>query len=161
MTTIYEIWQKNFFKALIRRWSNRSRTKYWKLCDWNERIGLQIIDIPFKFARLKSSRIERLYNTIHDWKVIPLYLINTCSVNNLRFYPNLKVSSRICLLERIFFIAQRNRNFTIVPKLTFVILKRNTKFYNRTETVICIFTRKYEVYCCTRTATFFTTKYNI
>lgn len=104
---------------------------------------------------MKSSRIERLYNTINDWKVIPLYLINTRSVNNLRFYPNLKVSSRICALERIFFIAQRNRNFTIVPKLTFVILKRNTKFYNRTETVICIFTRKYEVYCCTRTATHF------
>ena len=58
--------------------SNNSspKIKHKTLCSESKAGGLKNVDIPNKIIALQSSWIRRLYdNSFHEWKLIPLYLI--------------------------------------------------------------------------------------
>ena len=58
-------------------WNTSSpKTKHETLCNDYKTGGLNNVDIPSKFIALQCSWIRRLYdNSFHEWKLIPLYLI--------------------------------------------------------------------------------------
>ena len=62
---------KSFF------WNNSSpKIKHETLCNNCKAGGLKNVDIPNKIIALQCSWIRRLYdNSFHEWKLIPLYLI--------------------------------------------------------------------------------------
>ena len=57
-------------------WNNSSpKIKHETLCNDYKAGGVKNFDIPNKIIALQCSWIKRLYNnSIHEWKLIPLYL---------------------------------------------------------------------------------------
>ena len=57
------------------------------LCRDSKAGGLKNVDIPNKIIALQSSWIRRLYdNSFHEWKLIPLYLIEKSFGTLLKFH---------------------------------------------------------------------------
>ena len=55
---------------------------------------LKNVDIPNKIRALKGSWITRLYdNLFHEWKLIPLYLIEKSFDTSFKFQTNLLFKS--------------------------------------------------------------------
>ena len=76
--------QKAFF------WNNSSpKIKHETLCNDYKAGGLKNVDIPSKIIALQCSWIRRLYdNSFHEWKLIPLYLIEKSFGTSFKFYSN-------------------------------------------------------------------------
>ena len=71
------------------------KIKYETLCCNYENGGLKSVDILFKVSSLQCSWIKRLYGeTIHDWKIIPLYLIREIFGSNFKFHSNLSIDQK-------------------------------------------------------------------
>ena len=76
--------QKAFF------WNNSSpKIKHETLCNDHRAGGLKNVDIPSKIIAFQCSWIRRLDNSFHEWKVIPLYLIEKSFGTLLNFHSNL------------------------------------------------------------------------
>ena len=52
--------------------------------------GLKYVDTRFKFVILQCSWVILLYDDcFHEWKIIPLHLLNKCFGPSFKFYSNL------------------------------------------------------------------------
>ena len=70
------------------------KTKHETLCNDYKAGVLKNVDIPNKIIALQSSCIGRLYNNpFHDWKLIPLYLIEKYFGRSFKFHSNLLFKS--------------------------------------------------------------------
>ena len=76
-------------KAFI--WTNLiTKIKHETLCNSYEDGGLKNIDINSKVASLQCSQIKQLWDDKFDkWKLIPIHLIKSNFVINLKFHSNL------------------------------------------------------------------------
>ena len=60
--------------------------------------GLKSVDIRFKFVSLQCSWVKKLYgDCFHEWKIIPLYLLNKYSGPSFKFHSNLHFESKLDL----------------------------------------------------------------
>ena len=50
---------------------------------------LKNVDMPKKITSLQCSWVRRLYDSFHEWKIIPLSLIGSVFGNSFIFHPNL------------------------------------------------------------------------
>ena len=84
---------KNIQKAFL--WNNSSsKTKHETLCNDYKARGLKNIDIPSRTIALQCSWIRRLYDhSFHEWKLIPLYLIEKSFGTSFKFHSNLLFKS--------------------------------------------------------------------
>ena len=58
--------------------------------------GLQNVDICFKFVSLQCSWVKKLYDDcFHEWRIIPLHLLNKCFGPSIKFYSNLHFESKL------------------------------------------------------------------
>ena len=63
-------------------------------CNDYKAVGLKNVDIPSKIIALQCSWIRRLYdNSFHEWKLIPLYLIEKSFGTSFKFHSNLLFKS--------------------------------------------------------------------
>ena len=76
-------------------WNNSSpKIKHETLRNDYKAGGLKNVDIPNKIIALQCSRIRRLYdNSFHEWKFIPLYLIEQSFGTSFKFHSNLLFKS--------------------------------------------------------------------
>ena len=80
--------QKAFFL------NNSPKIKHETLCNDYKAGGLKNVDIPNKIIALQCSWIRRLYdNSFHEWKLIPLYLIEKSFGTSFKFHSNLLFKS--------------------------------------------------------------------
>ena len=64
-----------------------SQNQYETLCKNYEQVGLKSVNIFSKIVSLQSSWIQKLYdNRFHEWKIVPLNLLNRYLGNN--FHSN-------------------------------------------------------------------------
>ena len=80
---------KKIQKAFL--WKNSSlKIKHESLCNDYKDGGLKNIDILNKIVSLQCSWIRRLYdNSLHEWKLIPLFLIRKSFGSSFKFISNL------------------------------------------------------------------------
>ena len=70
----------------------KPKIKHETLCNDYENGGIKNVDIFFKIASLQCSWIRRLFDpNFHQWKVIPLALINKYLGKNFKFHSQLKL----------------------------------------------------------------------
>ena len=70
------------------------KIKHKTLCNNYKAGGLKNVDIPNKIIALQCSWIRRLYdNSFHEWKLIPLYLIEKSFGRSFKFHSNLLFKS--------------------------------------------------------------------
>ena len=76
-------------------WKNSTpKIKHETLCNDYEAEGLKTVDIPNKIIALQCSWTRRLYNnSFHEWKLIPLYLIEKSFGRSFKFHSNLLFES--------------------------------------------------------------------
>ena len=76
-------------------WKNSTpKIKHETLCNDYKAGGLKNVDIPNKIIALQCSWIRRLYNnSFHEWKLIPLYLIEKFFGRSFKFHLNLLFKS--------------------------------------------------------------------
>ena len=72
-------------------WNNStSKIKHETLCNGYEAGRLKNVDNPNKIIALQCSWISRLYDDyLHEWKLIPLYIIEKSFSTSFKFYSNL------------------------------------------------------------------------
>ena len=72
-------------------WNNSTpKIKHETLCNDYKAGGLKNVDIPRKIIALQCSWIRRLYDdSFHEWKLIPLYLIEKLFGSSFKFHSNL------------------------------------------------------------------------
>ena len=72
-------------------WNNSTpKIKHETLCNDYKAGGLKNVDIPRKIIALQCSWIRRLYDdSFHEWKLIPLYLIEKSFGTSFKFNSNL------------------------------------------------------------------------
>ena len=79
---------KRIQKAFL--WKSSSpKIKHETLCNDYKGGGLKNIDILNKIISLQCSWIRRLYNSFHEWKLIPLFLFKNSFVSSFKFHSNL------------------------------------------------------------------------
>ena len=90
-------------------WNNSSpKLKHETLCNDYKAGGLRHVDIPSKIIALQCSWIRRLYdNSFHQWKLIPLYLIEKSFDTSFKFHSNLllkviKLSFSLPSIDKLF-----------------------------------------------------------
>ena len=70
--------------------SSTPKINHETLCNDYKGGGLKNVDIPNKIIALQCSWIRRLYNnSFHEWKLIPLYLIEKSFGRSFKFRSNL------------------------------------------------------------------------
>ena len=58
--------------------------------------GLKSIDIRFKFVSLQCSWVKKLYDDcFHEWKIIPLHVLNKYFGPSFKFHSNLHFESKL------------------------------------------------------------------
>ena len=79
-------------------YSSKPKINHKTLCNTFQDGGLKNVDVKSKVISLQCSWVKKLYDgNDHDWKVIPLYLINRYFGKNFRFHSNLSLS--VCLTD--------------------------------------------------------------
>ena len=79
-------------------YSSKPKINHKTLCDTFQDGVLKNVDVKSKVISLQCSWVKKLYDgNDHDWKVIPLYLINRYFGKNFRFHSNLSLS--VCLTD--------------------------------------------------------------
>ena len=104
---------------------NRStpKIKHNTLCNCFATGGLTNVDINTKIASLRYSWIKRLYDkSFHEWKLIPLHLINRTITLTFKFRPRLALSFQLdefpTFYQNIFqFKSTCFRSASIVPSI--------------------------------------------
>ena len=67
-----------------------NKIKHETLCNDYKAGGLKNVNIPNKIIALQCSWIRRLYDdSFHEWKLIPLYLIEKSFCSSHKFHSNL------------------------------------------------------------------------
>ena len=95
-----------------------TKTNYWRNFLWNRSTrkikhstlrnsfatsDLRHVDINTKISSLQCSRIKRLYlDTFHEWKLIPLHLINTTTTPALKLHASLAFSLQLRQLPKFY-----------------------------------------------------------
>ena len=75
-----------------------------KLCNDYKAGRLKNVDIPKKIIALQCSWIGRLYNnSFHDWKLIPLFLIEKPFYRSFKFHSNVLFKSSKTKYYRSFY----------------------------------------------------------
>ena len=82
--------------------------------------GLKNVDIRFKFVSLQCSWVKKLYDDcFHEWKIIPLHLLNKCFGSSFKFHSNLHFSILLHAnaneLEKIFYCTSYNTFWCFKP----------------------------------------------
>jgi len=82
---LFKIIQKEFL------WDDKKpKVKHETLCNEYENGGLKNVDIFAKIVSLQCSWIKRLFdNSFHQWKIIPLTLMDKYIGKNLKFHSNM------------------------------------------------------------------------
>ena len=58
--------------------------------------SLKNVDLRFKFVRRQYSWVKKLYDDcFHEWKIIPLHLLNRCFGPSFKFHSNLHFESKL------------------------------------------------------------------
>ena len=58
--------------------------------------GIKSVDIRFKFVSLQCSWVKKLYDDcFHEWKIIPLHLLNKYFGPSFKFHSNLHFESKL------------------------------------------------------------------
>ena len=71
-------------------YSSKPKINYKTLCNTFEEGSLKNVDIKAKIISLQCSWVKKLFDgNHHDWKIIPLFLINKYFGKNFHFHPNL------------------------------------------------------------------------
>ena len=71
-------------------YSSKPKINHKTLCNTFEDGGLKNVDVRSKIISLQCSWVKKLYDgDHHDWKIIPLYFINTYFGKNFHFHSNL------------------------------------------------------------------------
>ena len=82
------------YKKLFFRNNSSPKIKHETLCNDYKAGGLKNVDIPSKIIALQCSWIRRLYdNSFHEWKLIPLYLIEKSFGASFKFHSNILFKS--------------------------------------------------------------------
>ena len=78
-------------------WRNsRAKIKHQTLCNSFETGDLKNVDINVKVTSLLCSWVQKLYdNNFHEWKIIPLYLIDKNFGNKFKFHSNLSFENNL------------------------------------------------------------------
>ena len=70
------------------------KIKHETLCNNYKAVGLKNVDIPNKIIALQCSWIRRIYDkSFHEWKLIPLYVIEKSFGRSFKFHSNLVFKS--------------------------------------------------------------------
>ena len=73
--------------------SSKPKINYKTLYNTFEEGGLKNVDIKPKINSLQCSWVKKLFDgNYHDWKIIPLFLVNKYFGKNFNFHPNLSFS---------------------------------------------------------------------
>ena len=73
--------------------------------------GLKSVDIRFKFVSLQCSWVKKLYDDcFHEWKIIPLHLLNKCFCPSFKLHSNLHFESKF-LKDFLFFYKEMLMNW--------------------------------------------------
>ena len=71
-------------------YSSKPEIDYKTLWNTFEESGLKYVDIKVNIISLQWSWVKKLFHDKHhDWKIIPLFLINKYFGKNFHFHPNL------------------------------------------------------------------------
>ena len=71
-------------------YSSKPKINHKTLCNTFEDGGLKNVDVRSKIISLQCSWVKKLYDgDHHDWKIIPLYFINTYFGKNFHFHSKL------------------------------------------------------------------------
>ena len=82
------------YKKLFFLNNSSPKTKHETLCNDYKAGVLKNVVIPSKIIALQCSWIRRLYdNSFHEWKLIPLHLIEKSFGTSFKFYSNLLFKS--------------------------------------------------------------------
>ena len=78
-------------------WKNKNpKIKHETLCKDYDKGGLKSVNISSKLVSLQCSWVQKLYDkNFHEWKIIPLYLLNFYLGKNFNFHSNLLVKSSL------------------------------------------------------------------
>ena len=110
-------------------WNDSSpKRKHETLCNGYKAGGLKNVDIPSKIIALQCSWIRRLYdNSFHEWKLIPLYLIEKSFGTSFKFHSNLLFkSSKINFFPSFYrkIILNRKKRFAMITEVPSCILSQ-------------------------------------
>ena len=71
-------------------YSSKPKINHKTLCNTFEDVALKNVDVKSTIINLQCSWVKKLYDgNHHNWKIIPLYLINKYSGKNFHFHSNL------------------------------------------------------------------------
>ena len=110
------------------------------LCNSFAAGGLTNVDINTKIGSLQCSWIKRLYyDSFHEWKLIPLHLINTTITPAFKFHPSLALSLQLNEFPKFYqnifqFWSTCFRSISTDPPIIlseFLSFNRNIKVDNR------------------------------
>ena len=110
------------------------------LCNSFATGGLTNVDINTKIGSLQCSWIKRLYyDGFHEWKLIPLHLINTTITSAFKFHPSLALSLQLNEFRKFYqnifqFWSTCFRSISTDPPIIlseFLWFNRNIKVDNR------------------------------
>ena len=83
--------QKNFI------WQGKkAKIKHSTLCNGYKMGGIKNVDLRNKAISMQCSWVKRLFeDDFHDWKIVPLFLIDKHLGKNFKFHNNLDISNDI------------------------------------------------------------------
>ena len=116
-------------------WNNSSpKIKHETLCNDYKAGGLKNVDIPNKITALQCSWIRRVYdNSFHEWKLIPLYLIEKSFGTSFKFHSNLLFKSNKTKFFPSFYreiILNWKKRLAMITEILSCILSQHL-WYNR------------------------------
>ena len=116
------------------------KIKHLTLCNSFATGGLTNVDINTKITSPQCSWIKRLYDdSFHEWKLIPLHLINTTITPAFKLHPSLALSFQLDEFPKFYqnifqFWSTCFHSASTVPSIIsseFLWLNRNIKVDNR------------------------------
>ena len=98
----------------------KAKIKQKTLCNSYENGGLKNVDIKTKVSSLQCSWINRLYDkNSHDWKIIPLSLINKYLGINFKFHNSIDIDKALLTKFPIYYqeiFHKWKQNYTFLSK---------------------------------------------
>ena len=115
----------------------KAKLKHSSLCNGYEKGGMKYVDLRNKITTMQCSWVKRLFeDDLHDWKVMPLFLIGKHFGKNFKFHNNIDISNDILsefpsFYQNIF--RKWINNFTSKPTFPSMILSEFIWFYSNTK----------------------------
>ena len=84
-------YRKNFI------WQGKkAKIKHSTLCNGYKKGGIKNVDFRNKIASMQCSWVKRLFeDDFHDWKIVPLFLIDKHLGKNFKFHNNLDIRNDV------------------------------------------------------------------